>query len=125
MDFITDLVAKVGLALITMIVLWIFTHKSDGVWEVRVSYLRGSVDREQKYHRVVFPYVLEDGFEVSPSGIVMGAFRIEPGWPLARPLGWLGKKHGLGLWRNEWGWWGFWIAHRQPDPEPQHGAAVV
>ena len=118
LTFVSGVVVGLIVPWISRVISWLVTQKHDGGWEVRVFYLRGRVDREQKYHRIVVPPVLEDGLEVSLDGTIGGVFRIERGWPLAYPIGWLGKKRGFGLWRNEWGWWGFWTAHRRPPPEP-------
>ena len=102
LTFVSGVVVGLIVPWISRIISWLVTQKHDGGWEVRVFYLRGRMDREQKDHRVVVPAVLEDGLEVSLDGTIGGVFRIEQGWPLAYPIGWLGKKRGFGLWRNEW-----------------------
>ena len=123
LTFVSGFVSGAVLGLIVpwigRILSWLFTRQREGDWEIHVSYLLGGVDTEQKPHRVVVPSVSRDGLELSLNGIIGGVFRIEQGWPLAYPIGWLGKKYGFGFWHNEWEWWGYWTAHRQPQLEPR------
>ena len=124
MGFIAGLVSGVLITLtvgfLSWIISWLNTRNRDGIWEVRVHCCKGGADGERtSHHMVSLPCVLGDGFEVSLDGAIGRVLRLEQGWPRAYPKGWLFKNRGVGIWKNDWEWWGYWTAYRRSDPEPR------